>query len=43
MDGMFTVFKVRNDIQPGDYSDPGWYRQSKGTDPDFGTPHRKPT
>ena len=31
MDGMFTVFKVRNDIQPGDYSDPGWYRQSKGT------------
>jgi FtsP/CotA-like multicopper oxidase with cupredoxin domain len=49
MGGMFTVLKVRDDIRPGDYSDPGWYRQPKdtvakrvSTDPDFGTPHRKP-
>jgi hypothetical protein len=49
MGGMFTVLKVRDDIRPGDYSDPGWYVQPKGTvakrvstDPDFGTPHRKP-
>jgi FtsP/CotA-like multicopper oxidase with cupredoxin domain len=25
MGGMFTVFKVRRDQKPGDYSDPGWY------------------
>ncbi len=50
MGGMFTVLKVRDDIRPGDYSDPGWYVQPKGTlakrvstDPDFGAPHRKPT
>jgi len=49
MGGMFTVLKVRDDIRPGDYSDPGWYVQPKGTlakrvstDPDFGAPHRKP-
>jgi hypothetical protein len=49
MGGMFTVLKVRDDIRPGDYSDPGWYVQPKGTvakrvstDPDFGNPHRKP-
>jgi hypothetical protein len=31
MGGMFTVVKVRPDLKPGDYSDPGWYRQPPGT------------
>ena len=26
MGGMFTVIKVRDDLAPGDYRDPGWYR-----------------
>jgi len=29
MGGMFTVFKVRDDIT--DYKDPGWYKQPPGT------------
>ena len=48
MGGMFTVVKVRDDLEPGDYRDPGWYPSPKGTvarrvskDPDFGTPVRK--
>ena len=48
MGGMFTVVKVRDDIPPGDYSDPGWYRNPPGTvasrvssDPDFGAPVRR--
>ena len=48
MGGMFTVVKVRDDLEPGDYRDPGWYPSPKGTvarrvseDPDFGTPLRK--
>ena len=48
MGGMFTVVKVRDDIAPGDYSDPGWYRNPKGTvakrvstDPAFGNPPRR--
>jgi manganese oxidase len=47
MGGMFTLIKVRNDIVPGDFSDPGWYRNPPGTvarrvssDPDFGSPVR---
>jgi hypothetical protein len=28
---MFTVFKVRADQKPGDYSDPGPYTQPPGT------------
>jgi hypothetical protein len=47
MGGMFTVIKVRDDIAPGDYRDPGWYRAPQGTvarrvssDPDFGAPVR---
>jgi manganese oxidase len=31
MGGMFTVLKVRDDLQPGDYSDPGWYQHPQGT------------
>jgi FtsP/CotA-like multicopper oxidase with cupredoxin domain len=31
MGGMFTVVKVRRGQKPGDYSDPGWYRQPAGT------------
>ena len=48
MGGMFTVVKVRDDIAPGDFSDPGWYRNPAGTvasrvssDPDFGAPVRR--
>ncbi len=31
MGGMFTVVKVRPDLKPGDYKDPGWYRHPPGT------------
>jgi FtsP/CotA-like multicopper oxidase with cupredoxin domain len=31
MGGMFTVMKVRRDLQRGSYADPGWYRHPKGT------------
>jgi len=31
MGGMFTVVKVRKDQAPGDYQDPGWYPQPKGS------------
>ena len=31
MGGMFTMLKVRRDQKPGDYSDPGWYKQPQGT------------
>jgi hypothetical protein len=48
MGGMFTVVKVRDDLAPGDYRDPGWYSPPKGTiasrissDPGFGSPHRR--
>ncbi len=48
MGGMFTVIKVRDDLAPGDYSDPGWYRHPEGTvawkvsdDHDFGEPIRR--
>jgi hypothetical protein len=50
MGGMFTVVKVRNDLAPGDYSDPGWYANPPGTvaslvskDPNFGSPVRRLT
>ncbi|PRH83363.1 copper oxidase [Arenimonas caeni] len=49
MGGMFTVVKVRDDLAPGDFSDPGWYRNPTGTvaqrvsdDPAFGNPPRRP-
>ncbi len=45
MGGMFTTVKVRDDIKPGDYSDPGWYSAPAGTvaarvssDPTYGNP-----
>ena len=48
MGGMFTLVKVRDDLAPGDYRDPGWYRMPKGeqaqrvsTDPDYGEPVRR--
>nr|WP_274944440.1 copper oxidase [Govania unica] len=48
MGGMFTLVKVRDDLAPGDYRDPGWYRNPPGTmarrvsrDPDFGKPVRR--
>jgi len=31
MGGMFTVMKVREGIEAGDYSDPGWYENPPGT------------
>jgi FtsP/CotA-like multicopper oxidase with cupredoxin domain len=49
MGGMFTVIKVRDDLAPGDFRDPGWYRNPPGSvarrvssDPDFGAPVRAP-
>jgi len=48
MGGMFTTVKVRDGIEPGDYSDPGWYSPPAGstasvvsTDPNFGNPIRR--
>jgi FtsP/CotA-like multicopper oxidase with cupredoxin domain len=48
MGGMFTVVKVRDDLAPGDYSDPGWYPNPQSTvarrvstDADFGAPVRQ--
>jgi FtsP/CotA-like multicopper oxidase with cupredoxin domain len=48
MGGMFTVLKVRDDLAPGDYGDPGWYENPPGTrarrvsdDPDFGNAARR--
>jgi hypothetical protein len=31
MGGMFSVLKVRKDQQPGDYRNPGWFKQPAGT------------
>ncbi|NNM63542.1 MAG: copper oxidase [Burkholderiales bacterium] len=31
MGGMFSVLKVRDDLAPGSYKDPGWYRMPSGT------------
>jgi len=31
MGGMFTVVKVRENLAPNDYSDPGWYQHPPGT------------
>ena len=31
MGGMFSMVKVRKDQKPGDYKDPGWYKQPAGT------------
>jgi hypothetical protein len=31
MGGMFTLMKVRENIPPGDYRDPGWYKHPQGT------------
>ncbi len=49
MGGMFTVVKVRNDLPPHDYRDPGPYPNPPGTvarcvsrDPNFGKPVRRP-
>jgi FtsP/CotA-like multicopper oxidase with cupredoxin domain len=33
MGGMVSVVKVRDDVKPGDYKDPGWYRHPPGTTP----------
>ncbi len=48
MGGMFTLVKVRDDLAPSDYRDPGWYAAPKrtiaarvSTDPDFGEPVRR--
>lgn len=47
MGGMFTTVKVRDNLQKGDYSDPGWYRPPSGTiasrvssNPNYGNPPR---
>jgi FtsP/CotA-like multicopper oxidase with cupredoxin domain len=31
MGGMFSVVKVRDDVKPGDYKDPGWYKHPQGS------------
>jgi len=31
MGGMFTVFKIREDLARNDYNDPGWYKHPQGT------------
>lgn len=31
MGGMFTLVKTRDDLAPGEYGDPGWYRNPAGT------------
>jgi hypothetical protein len=31
MGGMFSMVKVRKDLKPGDYRDPGWYQAPAGT------------
>ena len=31
MGGMLSIVKVREGIQSGDYSDPGWYENPPGT------------
>ena len=31
MGGMFTVVKVRDNVAPGDFKDPGWFAHPKGT------------
>lgn len=48
MGGMFTTLKVRDGLQRGDYTDPGWYPHPEGTvarrvsdDPAFGSPVRR--
>jgi len=49
MGGMFTTVKVRDDIAPNDFSDPGWYNPPAATiakrissNPNYGNPPRKP-
>jgi manganese oxidase len=48
MGGMFTVVKVRDDVAPGDFADPGWYKNRPrevahkiSNDPHFGHPVRR--
>ena len=48
MGGMFTLVKVRDDLAPGDYRDPGWYAAPEreqarcvSNDPEFGAPVRR--
>ena len=48
MGGMFTVLKVRDDLAPDDFRDPGPYQHPAGTvahrvsrDPNFGDPVRR--
>jgi hypothetical protein len=31
MGGMFTVVKVREGLERGNYADPGWYKHPEGT------------
>ena len=31
MGGMFSVVKVRDDVKPGDFKDPGWFKHPPGT------------
>ncbi len=48
MGGMFTVVKIRDQLAPGDFRDPGWYSNPRGTmahrvsaDANFGSPVRR--
>ena len=31
MGGVFSVVKVRDDVKPGDYKDPGWFKHPPAT------------
>ena len=31
MGGMFSVVKVRDDVKPGDYTDPGFHKHPQGS------------
>ncbi|WP_459937428.1 multicopper oxidase family protein [Desulfonatronum parangueonense] len=50
MGGMMNILKVRDELGPGEYGDPGWYDHPPGTvaykvssDPSFGNPVRMRT
>jgi hypothetical protein len=50
MGGMFNVVKVRDDLAPDDYRDPGWFTHPTGslaqrisTSAGYGNPARRPT
>ena len=43
MGGMFTVVKIRPDLAPGDYRDPGWYQPPRNRSPTSGQASLRPS